>query len=226
MICSFPRQTDSWVFDDLYRAGKIELEVVPQGNLAERMRAAGAGIGALLLPHRRRHAAGRGQGDPRDRRPRLRAGVPDHGRRRADRRAPRRPDGQPRLPQDRPQLRAGDGHRRATTAIAQVRGSSRSASSTRRSSSPRASTSTGRGRASERASHDERHRPRPAQPRRDRRSWSPATSRPARSSTSASASRPWSPTTSTAELRRRAAHRERHARHGPGGASATRSTPT
>ncbi|BBH69750.1 3-oxoadipate CoA-transferase subunit A [Actinoplanes sp. OR16] len=47
MICSFPRQSDSWVFDGLYRAGKIELEVVPQGNLAERMRAAGAGIGAF-----------------------------------------------------------------------------------------------------------------------------------------------------------------------------------
>ncbi|BCJ47131.1 3-oxoadipate CoA-transferase subunit A [Actinoplanes ianthinogenes] len=50
MICSFPRQADSWVFDGLYRAGKIELEVVPQGNLAERMRAAGAGIGAFYCP--------------------------------------------------------------------------------------------------------------------------------------------------------------------------------
>ncbi|WP_248963638.1 3-oxoacid CoA-transferase subunit A [Sphaerisporangium perillae] len=50
MICSFPRQSDSWVFDDLYRAGKIELEVVPQGTLAERMRAAGAGIGAFYCP--------------------------------------------------------------------------------------------------------------------------------------------------------------------------------
>ncbi|WP_328469471.1 3-oxoacid CoA-transferase subunit A [Actinoplanes sp. NBC_00393] len=50
MICSFPRQADSWVFDGLYRAGKIELEVVPQGNLAERMRAAGAGIGAFFCP--------------------------------------------------------------------------------------------------------------------------------------------------------------------------------
>jgi 3-oxoadipate CoA-transferase, alpha subunit len=50
MICSFPRQSDSWVFDGLYRAGKIELEVVPQGNLAERMRAAGAGIGAFFSP--------------------------------------------------------------------------------------------------------------------------------------------------------------------------------
>ncbi len=50
MICSFPRQSDSYVFDALYRAGKIELEVVPQGNLAERMRAAGAGIGAFYTP--------------------------------------------------------------------------------------------------------------------------------------------------------------------------------
>jgi 3-oxoadipate CoA-transferase alpha subunit len=50
IICSFPRQSDSFVFDELYRAGKIELEVVPQGNLAERMRAAGAGIGAFFSP--------------------------------------------------------------------------------------------------------------------------------------------------------------------------------
>jgi 3-oxoadipate CoA-transferase alpha subunit len=50
MICSFPRQTDSFVFDELYRAGKVELEVVPQGTLAERIRAAGAGIGAFFCP--------------------------------------------------------------------------------------------------------------------------------------------------------------------------------
>ena len=50
IICSFPRQSDSWVFDELYRSGKIELELVPQGNLAERMRAAGAGIGAFFCP--------------------------------------------------------------------------------------------------------------------------------------------------------------------------------
>jgi 3-oxoadipate CoA-transferase, alpha subunit len=50
VVCSFPRQTDSWVFDALYRAGKIELELVPQGNLAERIRAAGAGIGAFYCP--------------------------------------------------------------------------------------------------------------------------------------------------------------------------------
>jgi 3-oxoadipate CoA-transferase, alpha subunit len=47
IICSFPRQPDSWVFDRLYRSGKIELELVPQGNIAERCRAAGAGIGAF-----------------------------------------------------------------------------------------------------------------------------------------------------------------------------------
>jgi 3-oxoadipate CoA-transferase alpha subunit len=50
IICSFPRQTDSWVFDALYHAGEIELELVPQGNLAERIRAAGAGIGAFFTP--------------------------------------------------------------------------------------------------------------------------------------------------------------------------------
>ncbi len=48
LICSFPRQIDSHVFDGLYRAGKIELELTPQGNLAERIRAAGAGIGGFF----------------------------------------------------------------------------------------------------------------------------------------------------------------------------------
>jgi 3-oxoadipate CoA-transferase alpha subunit len=50
IICSFPRQADSHVFDALYRTGKLELELVPQGNLAERIRAAGAGIGAFFTP--------------------------------------------------------------------------------------------------------------------------------------------------------------------------------
>jgi len=50
IICSFPRQVDSDVFDGLYRAGRIELELVPQGNLAERIRAAGAGIGGFFTP--------------------------------------------------------------------------------------------------------------------------------------------------------------------------------
>ena len=50
IVCSFPRQSDSHVFDRLYRDGRIELELVPQGNLAERIRAAGAGIGAFYCP--------------------------------------------------------------------------------------------------------------------------------------------------------------------------------
>ncbi|MCU1417284.1 MAG: 3-oxoadipate CoA-transferase subunit [Schumannella sp.] len=50
VVCSFPRQSDSYVFDELYRAGKVELEVVPQGNLAERIRAGGAGIGGFFTP--------------------------------------------------------------------------------------------------------------------------------------------------------------------------------
>ena len=50
IICSFPRQADSWCFDERYRAGDIELELVPQGNLAERIRAGGAGIGGFFTP--------------------------------------------------------------------------------------------------------------------------------------------------------------------------------
>lgn len=50
MICSFPRSSQSKVFPELYRAGKVELELVPQGTLAERIRAAGAGIPAFFTP--------------------------------------------------------------------------------------------------------------------------------------------------------------------------------
>jgi 3-oxoadipate CoA-transferase alpha subunit len=50
IICSFPRQADSYVFDGLYRSGELELELTPQGNLAERIRAAGAGVGAFFSP--------------------------------------------------------------------------------------------------------------------------------------------------------------------------------
>jgi 3-oxoadipate CoA-transferase alpha subunit len=50
IVCSFPRQADSWHFDAAYRAGEIELELVPQGNLAERIRAAGAGLGGFFTP--------------------------------------------------------------------------------------------------------------------------------------------------------------------------------
>ena len=111
IICSFPRQADSHVFDELYRSGKIELELVPQGNLAERMRAAGAGIGAFFTPDRltapswpraRKRAQINGTA--------LRAGVPDPRRRRPDQGRERRPMGQPHLPQGGAQLRAGHGH--------------------------------------------------------------------------------------------------------------------
>jgi 3-oxoadipate CoA-transferase, alpha subunit len=50
ILCSFPRQADSWHFDAQYRAGALELELVPQGTLAERIRAAGAGVGAFFTP--------------------------------------------------------------------------------------------------------------------------------------------------------------------------------
>ncbi|GAB3255281.1 sugar phosphate isomerase family [Arthrobacter pigmenti] len=50
MVCSFPRQKDSQIFDERYRSGEIELELVPQGNLAERIRAAGAGVGGFFTP--------------------------------------------------------------------------------------------------------------------------------------------------------------------------------
>ena len=50
IICSFPRSANSTVFEELYRAGRIELEIVPQGTLAERLRAAGAGVGAFFTP--------------------------------------------------------------------------------------------------------------------------------------------------------------------------------
>lgn len=50
IVCSYPRQVNSRHFDEAYRAGRIELDLVPQGNLAERIRAAGAGIGAFFTP--------------------------------------------------------------------------------------------------------------------------------------------------------------------------------
>jgi 3-oxoadipate CoA-transferase alpha subunit len=50
VICSFPRQVDSWVFDDLYRRGEVTLELVPQGNLAARIQAGGSGLGGIFTP--------------------------------------------------------------------------------------------------------------------------------------------------------------------------------
>ena len=100
VICSFPRQADSWHFDAKYRAGRIELELVAQGNLAERIRAAGAGIGAFYTPTGVGTPAGRRQGTAHHRRAALRARVRHPRGLRADRRARGRRPGQPGLPQD------------------------------------------------------------------------------------------------------------------------------
>jgi 3-oxoadipate CoA-transferase alpha subunit len=61
IVCSFPRSAGSVVFEELYKAGKIELEIVPQGTLAERMRAAGAGVGAFFTPTAAGTQLGRGK---------------------------------------------------------------------------------------------------------------------------------------------------------------------
>jgi 3-oxoadipate CoA-transferase alpha subunit len=66
------------VFDALYRSGKLELELVPQGNLAERIRAAGAGIGAFFTPTAMA-PSWRGQGDARNQRPHYVLEYPIHG---------------------------------------------------------------------------------------------------------------------------------------------------
>lgn len=50
IVCSFPRAADSYVFDELYRSGRLQLELVPQGTLAERLRATGAGVGGFYTP--------------------------------------------------------------------------------------------------------------------------------------------------------------------------------
>ena len=134
VICSFPRQHDSWVFDDLYRRGAIELELVPQGNLAERMRAAGAGIGAFFCPT--------GVGTPLAEGKETREidgrtyvlEYPIRGDVALDRRAAGRPGRQPRLPQDGPQLRAGDGDRGRRPSSPRCASSSTSAASTPRPS--------------------------------------------------------------------------------------------
>ena len=109
MICSFPRQADSYVFDALYRAGKVELEVVPQGTLVERIRAAGAGIGAFFTP------TGYGTMLAEGKESRVIAGKPHvleypiHADVALIRARAGRPLGQPRVPQDGPQFRARDG---------------------------------------------------------------------------------------------------------------------
>ena len=111
IICSFPRQSDSYVFDALYRAGEIELELVPQGNLACRIEAAGAGLGAIFTPTGYGTLLAEGKETRNDQRSQLRARVPDPRRLRADQGAPGRPVGQPRLPQDGAELRPDHGAR-------------------------------------------------------------------------------------------------------------------
>ncbi len=111
IICSFPRQTDSYVFDALYRAGEIELELVPQGNLAERIRAAGAGIGAFFTP------TGYGTLLAEGKETRVIDGRhyvlehPIHADFALIKAEQGRPLGQSRLPQDRAQFRADHGER-------------------------------------------------------------------------------------------------------------------
>jgi 3-oxoadipate CoA-transferase alpha subunit len=111
MICSFPRQVDSQIFDDLYRRGKVELELVPQGNLAARIQAAGAGLGAVFTPT--------GYGTPlaEGKRPAKSTGVitcsnTHQGRLRVDQSPPGRPLGKPGLSQSGAQLRPDYGDRR------------------------------------------------------------------------------------------------------------------
>ena len=75
IVCSFPRSAGSVVFEDLYRAGKIELELVPQGTLAERMRAAGAGIPAFYTPTAYGTKLAEGKPTATDQWAELRAGI-------------------------------------------------------------------------------------------------------------------------------------------------------
>ena len=109
IVCSFPRQADSHHFDRLYRAGEIELELVPQGNLAERIRAAGAGIGGFFTP------TGYGTDLAKGKETREIDGrmyvleAPLARRLRLHQGRARRPLGQPHVPHDGAQLRAGDG---------------------------------------------------------------------------------------------------------------------
>ena len=121
IICSFPRTTDPHCFEAAYKAGKIELELVPQGTLSERMRAAARGRRRLLRQDQRRHQARRRQGDARDRRRALCAGAADQGRYRAVPRRPRRPLGQSHLSEIGAKLQPGDGDGGASSPPSQVR---------------------------------------------------------------------------------------------------------
>ena len=104
IVCSYPRSSGSVVFEQLYAAGKIELELVPQGTLSERMRAAGAGIGGFYTRTGRRNAARARQGNADPRWLRIRAGEAAEGRCGADQSRTRRPLGQSHLSGGRAQF--------------------------------------------------------------------------------------------------------------------------
>ena len=109
IICTYPRSAGSVVFEEIYRAGKIELEIVPQGTMSERMRAAGAGIPAFFTATAvgTKLAAGKEERDIGGRRYLLEEALA--WRRRADRGLGSRPLGQPHLPVVGPQFQSGDG---------------------------------------------------------------------------------------------------------------------
>jgi 3-oxoacid CoA-transferase A subunit len=109
IICSFPRTVDPVVFEKLYRAGKIELEIVPQGTLAERLRAAGAGIPAFFTATAAGNQARRGQGAARDRWAHLSPGGSARRRCRAHRSLGGGPLGQPDLSVVGAQFQSGHG---------------------------------------------------------------------------------------------------------------------
>ena len=113
IVCSFPRQADSHHFDGLYRSGQIELELVPQGNLAERIRAAGAGIGAFFTPTGYGTELAKGKETREINGKHYVLEYADPCRLRADQGRARRPLGQPDLSHDGAQLRADHGQRGA-----------------------------------------------------------------------------------------------------------------
>ena len=110
IICSFPRSSDPVVFETLYREGRIELEIVPQGTLAERIRAAGAGIPAFFTATAAGTLLARGKETPGVQRQALCHGTGAEGRRGAGGGLGGRPLGQPRLPGLGRQLQPGHGH--------------------------------------------------------------------------------------------------------------------
>ena len=132
IICSFPRSSGSVVFEELYRAGKIELELVPQGTLSERMRCAAAGLGGFYSPVSvgTRLAEGKEQREIDGRA--LCARKAAEGRCGAAQRRPRRPLGQPDLPQIGAQLQPDDGDGRRSRRSPRCATSSNWASSTPR----------------------------------------------------------------------------------------------